>query len=255
MPITIIADAAEELSEPLRKLAKQGADGKFVVSGLPDGFGIEDVKGLKGTLQKLRDENASERAAAKAFLDAGLTIEEAKAAAEALGKMKAGTLKSTADLDAWKAGVETKYADESKKAKDRETALLAQIHKRVIDGDATAAIVKAGGGDALRVLLPLVRAQAAVVEKNGEHKAVIRDESGRVLMSKKSDNHDDMTIEEFVGTLREAADLKSLFKIQAAGGSGSASQPAGRGVTGQQTEDLSGLSAAELIARGNRKTA
>jgi hypothetical protein len=64
-----------------------------------------------------------------------------------------------------------------------------------------------------------------------------------------------MTIEEFVGSMREASDLKSLFKIPAAGGSGSTSQSAGSGPIGTQTEDLSRLSPAELIARGNRKTA
>jgi hypothetical protein len=103
-------------------------------------------------------------------------------------------------------------------------------------------------------LLPLVRAAADVVEtQTGDLRVVLKDESGRTLMSKKSDNHDDMTIEEFVGSLRDAADLKSLFKIQAAGGSGSTSQTAGRGQVGQQTEDLSRLSPAELIARGNQR--
>jgi hypothetical protein len=255
MPVTyrIAADTADELAEPLRKIAKQ-VDGKFVVDALPEGFALEDVKGLKSTVQKLRGEAEEAKALAKTFAEAGLTAEEAKTAAEALGKMKAGQLKSTADLDAWKQGVEAKYGDERKKVEDKLSKREKQLRKQLIDNAATSALVKSGGGNSLRVLLPLVRNTADVIEtSDGELRVVLKDESGRTIMSKKSDDHGDMTIEEYVGTLREAADLKSLFVIPQAGGSGSTSQAAGSGTAGNQ--DSSKLSARERIQRANEKAA
>lgn len=255
MPVTyrIVADTAEELAEPLRKIAKQ-ENGKLVVEGLPEGFAVEDVKGLKNTVQTLRGENGTLRETVKAFEAAGLTHEQAKEAAEALGKMKAGTLKSSTELDAWKKELETKFSTDRTSLEKQLAEMRLREDAYVVDGPLAKIIAAKGGADALDVISTYARRNIRVVREDGKPPSVVvvGNDGKTALVTKKVGSTDPMGLEELIDVMRESPATKPLFRVQAAGGSGSASQSAGSGQAGQQTEDPSRLSPAELIARGNR---
>jgi hypothetical protein len=60
MPFRIIADSLTDLPEGLRDAAKQNGD-KFVVEALKEGWGVEDVGGLKRALTEARSERTRPR--------------------------------------------------------------------------------------------------------------------------------------------------------------------------------------------------
>ncbi len=250
MPISITADALDELPEALRASAKE-AGGKFVVGSLPTGFAVENVHGLKSALS---EEKAARKAAEqRAKLLGDDTEDDIAEARRARDAMRAGQLKSSTDIDAFKKALEEKSAGELKRRDEKLSKREVQLRKVLIDNAATTHLIKAGGGDALRLLLPIVRDAAHVEEdeKSGELRIVLRDGEGRPLISKKPGNNDPMEWDEFVTSLREQPDLKSCFKIQATGGSGAASQSGGSARTA--TQEGQNLSAMERLARANEK--
>lgn len=250
MPISIIADALDELPEALRQSAKEAA-GKFSVSALPAGFAIENVAGLKNALS---EEKAARKAAeARAKLLGDETEDDLAEARRARDAMRAGQLKSSKDIDDFKKALEEKAGSEIKRRDERLTKREQQLRKVLIDNAATTHLVKAGGGDALRLLLPIVRDAASIEEdeKSGEFRVVLRDEHGRPLISKKQGNNDPMDWDEFVSGLREQPDLKPCFKIQATGGSGAASQSGGSAKAVHNGLDT--LSGAALLAVANKQ--
>lgn len=78
MPITVTADAVTEIPEPLRASAKE-VDGKFVLSALPEGFGLDNVAAARGKQTKLEQDlkRAGDRLKSFAKDDKG-TIYEAE---------------------------------------------------------------------------------------------------------------------------------------------------------------------------------
>ena len=250
MPITLIADSVDELPEALRAVAKEDG-GKYRVSGLPQGFAVENVQGLKTALAEERTaRKALEKVAAQwSDLPEGTDPVEVKKAHEL---MRAGSLKSSKEIDDFKRALEEKTAGEIKKAGEKLLKRDAQLHKLMVDQAWTQELTSAGFGKALKLLLPMCRSQSAVEDVNGELKLVLKDEQGRPLISKKADNNDAMTIAEFVSGLREQSEYRSLCEAKPAGGTGGASQTGGSGRTGDAI-DITKMSPAELIARGNRK--
>ncbi|MCC6779881.1 MAG: hypothetical protein IT537_25160 [Hyphomicrobiales bacterium] len=248
MPISITADSLDELPETLRTAAKE-SNGKFVVSSLPTGFAVENVQGLKNALSE--EKAARKSAEARARLVGDETEDDIAEARRARDAMRAGQLKSSKDIDDFKKQLEEKSASEIRKRDDRLGAREKQLQKVLIENAATTHIVKAGGGDSLRLLLPIVRDAAHIEddEKTGELRVVLRDEHGRPLISRKAGNNDPMGWDEFVAALRDQPDLKPLFKIQATGGSGAASQSGGSAKAVHA--GLDALSGAALLAVAN----
>lgn len=242
MAIMIVADSVDEIPEALRKDAA-AANGKFTIA-IPAGWAVEDVKGLKTALQAER----GARQKAETSLAAFDGIDDAPAAKEALEKLRAGGLKSSKDIEEFKATVEKKFGDERAKLQAERDALRKSLESEVVEKAAIAALTAKGGGKSLRALLPLVK-QAIRVEHaaDGKLKVTLADDKGSPLVTRKSGSTDPMAIEEFVDTLRESADLKALFEASSAGGSGAHSQNGGSARTVPHDGKL--LSPRELLMR------
>lgn len=251
MPITyrVVADSAEELAEPLRKGAKQ-VDGKWVVDALPEGYGLEDVRGLKSTVQALRSEVKEHGEKVRAFLDAGLTPEEAKAAADALSKMKAGQLKSSADIDAWKQTVESKFSEEQKKLNERLARRTDRLRNELVRGKLAPIVAAKGGSEAMDAILTLAERHIRV-EEDGEGNlvpVVVGSDGKTAALTKKAGSMDPMGFDELIDEMARAPSTKGLFRALAAGGAGSTSQTGG---AGRMANPGLPQSARELFDRAN----
>lgn len=254
MVLLLTADTLDELPEALRGDAKKGQDGRMVTS-LKDGWAIEDVQGLK---RSLAEERAARKKADKTLADLGdFDLADLPAAREALDAKKGGTLKSAKEIEDFKQALAAKSETERKKLQDESAGYRGQLEKLLVESAAVAAITKAGGGKSLRALLPLVKGAARVERtESGELRVGLVDEFGKPLITKKSGSNDPMEFEEFVGQLRDAADLKALFESQAAGGAGTNSQGGG---SGRAATNVSGSASAmpsgeELLRRANART-
>lgn len=254
MPVTyrIVADKPEELSEDLRALAKPTQDGKVTVDALPEGYAVENVAGLRSTLVKLREQTKQFEQSVRAFEAAGLTAEQARDAAEALSQKKAGTLKSSADLDAWKAEAEKKFQGEAKSIADKLTKRTERLRNELVRGKLAPIVAAKGGSAAMDAILVLAERNIRVEEDaNGDLIPVVVGSDGKTAaLTKKSGSMDPMGFDELIEQMRESPATRGLFEAKAAGGSGSASQAAGSGRAGNR-DSAQPLSARSLIRAGN----
>lgn len=240
MALQIVADKIDDLPEALREHAKE-TNGKFAVAALPQGWALEDVTGLKSSLADERKQRKDFERMAKAFEG----IDDAEAARSALEQMRAGSLKSSKEIDTWKVEVEKKVMADRKALEGERDGYRTQLEQSLIERDAYEAITKAGGIP--RLLMPLVRS-AARIERNGDGKLHLSlvGEDGKPLITKKAGSSDGMSLVEFVETLKSQPDCKGAFNGSGATGGGSSSQHGGsvRAAGSGQT-----LSARENLAR------
>lgn len=258
MPITyrIVADAAEELAEPFRKLAKQD-NGKFVyeAQALPDGIEIGDTRPLKTAFDAEKARRREAVALAQPFIDAGLSPEKAKAAVDALLKVEAGSVKSSEELEKLKANLTSKFEQDLKKAQEDRDRAIARSRDRVIDSELSKIIAAKGGSESLQVIMREAKRSIRVEEAaDGSEAILVVGPDGKTpLTTKKMGSADPMGLEELIDGMRESPATKGLFRVHAVGGAGSTSQTGGAGGTGGQQIDITKMSPAELMARGNRK--
>lgn len=252
--MAISFDKAEEIPEGLKAHAKQDASGRFVLQAMPEGWGIEDIGGLKRTVSELRNESKAQAKALAAF--EGLAPESAAEAREALEKFKAGTLKGSKELDEYKLSIEKKMADDKAKLDARLSARTAKLRDRMLRGDLAPVVASLGGSDSMDAILTLAAQSIRIEEVGDDLKASIVDRDGKPRVTKKGGSADPMGYEELIVEMREAPSTRGLFKTQGSGGAGSSSQTGGAGRAANPGQELS---ARELLARahaeGNRTTA
>jgi hypothetical protein len=259
MPITyrIVADTAEELAEPFRSAAKQDG-GKFVYESqkLPDGYEVGDTRPLKTAFEAEKARRRDAVAVAQPFIDAGLSPEKARAAVDALMKVEAGSVKSSDELEKLKATLTAKFEADLRKAQEERDRAITRSRDRAVESELSKIIAAKGGSEALDILMREAKRRIRVEEAaDGSEAIIVVGPDGKTpLTTKKMGSAEPMGLEELVDTMRDAPGTKPLFRVQAVGGAGSTSQSGGAARHGDQ-EDLSRLSPAELIARGNRKTA
>jgi hypothetical protein len=254
MPIALVADSPDELPEALRATAKEQG-GKWHVSALPAGFGVENIQGLKNALADERTARKAAETVAKRWSELPEDAEpvEVKKAFDAL---KAGTLKSSKDIEDYKAALEGKMAAQIKAATDAKAKADAQLAKMLVDGQLTQALAAHGFGRNAALMTPMLREKISVEDSGDSKRVVLKDEQGRVLISKKPGNNDPMDIAEFVAGLRDQPEFKPLCETKATGGTGGASQGGGSARTGNDSADITKMSPAEMLLRGMRaKTA
>ncbi len=257
MPVSyrIVADKAEELPEELRTQAKAGADGKLVVEQLPDGWAVENIAGLRNTVQNLRGEAKQNAALARAVQEAGITAEELKDAAEALGLKKAGKLTSSEQFEAFKKAAADKAAAETAKLTEKLTKRTERLRNELVRGKLAPIVAAKGGSKAMDAILALAERNIRVEEDaEGNLVPVVVGNDGKAALTKKSGSMDPMGFDELVDQMREADGTKGLFEVRAAGGAGTSSQSAGRGATGNQGIGKQ-MSGRELLQRANESTA
>lgn len=252
MPVTLIADSPEELPEALRTVAKEQG-GKWHVPSLPAGFAVENVQGLKNALAEERTARKAAEKIAQQWADIpeGTDPAEVKKAFEAF---KAGSVKSVKELDEFKAQLEGKTKAQIEAAMAAKAKADAQLAKLLVDGQLTQALAAAGFGRNAHLMTPMLRERISVEDSGDTKRAVVKDEHGRVVISKKQGNNDPMDIAEFVAGLREQAEFKHLCETKPTGGTGGASQNGGSARTGDSA-DITKMSPAEMILRGMRTPA
>lgn len=242
MAFRIVADSLADLPEGLRAAAKQAGD-KFQVETLPEGWNLEDV----GALKKALSEERTTLKSVQKTLAQYEGIDDAAAAREALLAMKAGKLKSSAELDEFRKTLEAKVAADLAKKDSTVTALTQQLREQLVEGEAMKAIAASGGNP--KLLLPIVRAAVkAELGADGKFAVTLHDEQGKELVSKVDGSTKPMTLPEFVSQLRTQAEFKAAFAGSGVGGSNASSTAGGSGRAASQA----GLpSSKELFARAN----
>ncbi len=243
------ADRPDELPEALRASAKE-VGGKFVVTELPKDVVIENIAGLKSAFEAEKTRRREAVELAQPFLDAGLTPKEAKEAAEALMKMKSGSLKSSAELDAWKAEVSKKHQDELAKNQDMLGTLSQQARELLVKGQLASIIAAKGGSESMDAIIALAERNIRVdVGENKKLVPVVVGNDGKTpLVTKKVGSMDPMGFEELIDGMREAPATKGLFRAPATGGSGGATQT---GAARSVANPGQPMSARELLDRAN----
>lgn len=154
MAIPAIIDQLDEVPEELRSHYIETEDGRFML----DADGVEDVSGLKSALEKER----AARKALKAELDA------LSPAAEVAGDDDDARNDDTGDAPAEPeptSGAESEPEIERSPDQEVAAALRRQLEARLIEAEATAAIVAASGVPEL--LLPVLLPKLAVHEDAG----------------------------------------------------------------------------------------
>lgn len=244
MAFRIVADKSDDLPEGLRAHAKQEGD-RWVVSSLPDGWGIEDVSGLKQTLSAER----TQRKAAEKSLTAYEGIEDAAAARQALEAMKAGSLKSSKEIDEFRKQLEEKVAADLAKKDQLTSGLTKQLREIMVDKAITEAIARENGN--LKLLLPVVRgAVKAETTADGTLAVAVVDENGKELVSKAEGSTKPMSIPEFVSVLKSQAEFKAAFSGSGVGGSAANHASGGSGISGPASTKLSSM---DLLQRANSR--
>lgn len=248
--LRIVADKIEEIPEGLRDSAKQVEGQGFVVQTLKEGWGIEDIGGLKRTVSELRNENKT-LAKTVAVFD-GIAPESVSEAREALEQLKAGKLRGSKEIDDYKASVERKMAEEQAKLGAKLAKRTEELRSRMLRGELAPVIAQMGGAEATDAILTLAQQYVRIEEADdGALKTSIVDRDGKPRVTKKGGSADPMGYDELIAEMREASSTRGLFKTQATGGSGGSSQTGGAGRAADPGQQLS---ARELFERANART-
>ena len=217
MALKALLDSLDGLPEAIAAHYTKTQDGKFVL-GVEEsaGYALENVAGLK---KALIDEREAHKQAAKA-LKAFEGIEDAAAARDALEKLKAGSLKGSAELDEYRKQLEAKVAKDLAAATGKVTAYEKQLQELRFGTEARDAISKAKGK--ANLLLPIIERRVRWdAGTDGKLTMLLVGDDGKPMISPKAGSSDPMTIADFVATLKTQPDYAPAFEATAPAGSGS----------------------------------
>lgn len=244
MAIKAIIAKLEDAAENVRSLyragtAEEGAEGKFVLDVDPaDGFGLENVEGLKTALSAERTEHGRTKQKVKAF--EGIDPEKAKAAIAKVDEL--GDLDPKKDVDRL---VEEKVKAQLEQVNERHTAELAKKDKKIegreallrstLVHDAALKAIVAEKGDPdllLPHVLPSVKLDLDEDEEAGTitPKVKVLDASGNVRIGDSQGNP--MKIEGLVGELKKHDKFSKLFEGDGVEGTGDGGEQRRRGTGG-----------------------
>jgi hypothetical protein len=215
MALRLVADAPTDLPEGLRAHAKTSADGKVMVEALPEGWEIGDTVGLR----KFLGEERTARKEAEKALKAYEGIDDAEAAREAYTQMRAGKLKSSAELDEFRKQLEAKVGADLAKKDHLAKSLTKQLTEQMVEATAMKALADVKGN--ARLLMPIIKAAVkAEITDDGRLSVAMVDDAGKELVSKVAGATGSMGIAEFVSTLRAQPEYAGAFAGSGTGGSG-----------------------------------
>lgn len=207
----------EELGDQLdvlKGLYVEASDGTFVL----DAEGVEDVTGLKRSLESEREEAKKLRARLAKLRD--IDPDEYTTLKEQQRKAEEERLREAGEYKALEQQMKERHAAEMTKKDGREKSLLGQIENLLVDQQATEAISRVS--KRVKALLPHVKRQVKVVEQDGRFRAVIVDESGNERIA--DGKGTPMTFEVLLGEMKQDSDFAPLFDSEGQSGSGA---PAG----------------------------
>ena len=235
MALKALIDSLDGLPEAIAAHYTKTTDGKFVLSvEEAAGYALENVAGLK---QALTAEREAHKTAAKALKNYE-GIEDAAAARHALEQLKAGQLKGSAELDAYRKQLEEKVANDLKAATGRVSAYEKQLQELRFGTEARDAISKAKGKAPL--LLPILeRRMRWETGAEGQMSYHLVGDDGKPMTTKKPGSADPMTVAEYIETLKTQPDYAPAFEATAPAGSGSNHAAGGTARMGDNQPKLS----------------
>lgn len=257
MALKALLESLDGLSEDVKAEYTETDGGKFRLEvEAVDGLALEDVKGLKSTLGKMKRRADDADVKLRAFGDLD-PVRAAEAMAQigelaGLDTVAAADKRAALKVAALKRQIGEKHAAELKTAGDRIDGLTAQLATVMIDQAATKAIGDRKGS--IDLLLPHVRALSRLrTDDDGALYVEVVDENGIPRIG--DSNGGAMTIDQFVESMRQSDLFARAFDGSGASGGGAPGNPggpAGRG--GAKTVhvgDQAGLNSnLEAIARG-----
>lgn len=199
--------------------------------GTEAAFAMEDVKSLKGALQRERaaKEELDRKVKAIGDLDP-VKAREALAKLKELGDNPSNDEKVRQAQEALKTQLETKHGAEVDGFKQQITSYEQQMSEILVDQNALTALSKLklveGGA---KLIMPHIKSRIKVIKgQDGKLVAkVIDPKTGRPAISMKQGNNDDMDIDELVESISKDKDFKFVF--QGSGASGSAGAGGSKG--------------------------
>lgn len=226
MPINIIADKADELPEPIRASAQE-QNGKFVVSQLPDGWGVAHEAGYKTKLTKAEQDarRASERLRGFAIDEAGnipdpdsfkALLAEHKQLKEAQGKLP--------NIDELRkqtrAEVEAQYQKKLSEAESGRTELDRALDNAVLNAEINALVAQLRPKDGKADLVKLLLRDRLTLEKSGAERKVRVKDGESYMLGNGSDGF--MPAKDYAMNVVRAQ-LADILEAEQSGGAGATS--------------------------------
>lgn len=187
-----------------------------------DGFGLDNVIGLKTVLQEAKEDRRKAREANKLF--EGLDPVAARAALETVKKLESGTLddKTKALVESQVKQITEKFGGELKTKEERLAMVTKALEEQVVTNAALSAIVDPELKGNPDLLLPIVTRSTKMVEvEPGKFEAHVFGADGKPLVTRAQGNNGPMGIKEYVGLLRKEPKYAPAFAGTGSTGGGS----------------------------------
>lgn len=227
MALAAVLKSLDGLSDGIKEHYVE-KDGMFLLDVTPfrDGkveFALEDVHGLKSSLATEKAGRAKAETALKPF--DGLDATVAKEAIEKLPVLQAKAGDVDSQIEAMKSQLVEKHQQELTTLQDRDKSLTAHLQRALIDQVATEAI--AGRKGNVKLLLPHIRSQTRMVEKDGNFIVEVINDQNETRIGNSAGAA--MTIDELVEEMKNSTDFSSAFAGSGADGGGTKGNEGGQG--------------------------
>lgn len=224
MPVKLspVVDSLDVVPEPLRE-AFEEREGRFHLAREIEIETMADVAPLRSALAREKREAQRLATVEAALKEAGLTVEEVKELKAERDALKASQGANKDDVERLRRELLDAHKNELAKKDQLIQKRDAFIRRKVAESEADRAIAAAKPLSVKALRPHVLQALEVVEETEGEFEVRVIDERGKPKYSKRTG--EPMTVEEFVGELREMDDFKPLFA--GSGGSGSGSESGG----------------------------
>jgi len=226
-------------------------DGRYVLVGVPkDGFAVENVTGLRNTVEATRMERDDAKKIAESY--GGIEPSEIRSALDKAKKFDeldpaAATGKLKAQFEEWKTDFsktkEEEFRGQLTPVTEERDAYRRQLDATLIEADATTIMAKESIKGNPALVLPLLRPLTDTVLENGKLRVrVINPETGSERVGKTGGA---MTMEELLLELRGKEEYASAFGGTGKSGSGTPPEGSGSGTPPKEGLYRSEMSPAE----------
>jgi hypothetical protein len=227
MKAIITSEERDALDSALAEQYSEVEDGRWLLKVDPvDGFGLEDVSGLKTSLSKER--NAARELASKLKAFDGLNAEDARSALEKAAEMDSWTPqdKVAEQIARREKQLLSKHHKEIEEREGTLSHLRGQLEANLVEAAAVSALMKHKGN--VELLLPHVKSSTRVEQdSNGNFVARVVDRDGHARISMKTGSQDPMSIEELVEGMKTSDTFAPAFAGSGATGSGAVGNRSG----------------------------
>ena len=240
-------DGFESLNSALKAEYREGTkaeglEGKYVLKVEEvDGWAMENVKALKSSMSRAKQERDDARKIVKELGD-DFSVDEYKEAMGELEKLRKGTGddRIKAQIESEKKQLTDKFNRDIKASADQLAARDKEIEELLITSEATRSLTEHKGN--VTLLLPHVKSRCRVARgANGKPFAQIVGDDGNPVLTMKQGSDAPMGIGEFVESLKSNATYAPAFVGSGASGtSGKNGQGAGSGGGANGNQNNSG---------------